>query len=394
MKITIIYRLTNKNKYSISKLYPLTGGLLVKNFEELITILSNNKNNKNNKYVIIYSYTSLYKSNVENEINIIKKYKNNYNDNNRNKIILIAGGPHPSGAPKQTINSSGFDYVICGEGEITLVNLLNKLKNNEEIENNILIGEKIDLNNYNSIDKKILTPVEITRGCPYNCRFCQTPQIFGKKVRHRTVNNILKLINKNSDFRAITPNALCYGSTTGTKPNIRKLELLLKSIKEQGNNRKIFFGTFPSEVRPEFITKQTIELIVKYCDNTQLHFGAQSGSNELLKYIKRGHTVENILNAVDLCNDYNIVPKVDFIFGFPNETEEHRELSFKLINYILKRNGKIHAHYFMPLVGTYFENYKPTKLDKKTLKILGKLAQKKLITGSWGYQMEKFKNSN
>ena len=369
--MNIGFRLTSKNKYSISRLYPLISGKLFKNFEE---ILNNIKNN--NLDVLIYSFTTLSKNKIAKEIKEINKLKKLIKSN---KPILIAGGAHPTGAPNDTIKM-GFDYVIVGEGEFTLPRIINKLKENEELNEKIIMGEQvINLDEFEKIEP--LTPVEITRGCPYKCRFCQTPQIFGNNVRHRSIESILKLTNPNTDTRVISPNAFCYGSKTGTKPNVEKLKKLLKKLSE--GKGKLFFGTFPSEVRPEFIQKDTIELVVKYCDNKFLHFGAQSGSDEMLKYIRRGHTVDDVLNAVDLCRDYDLIPKVDFIFGFPNENEFHRKDSMELLKYIIKKNGKVHAHYFMPLPGTYFENQKSTVLDRRTLRALGQLSQRGLVSGSW-----------
>ena len=371
--MNIGFRLTSKNKYSISRLYPLIGGRLFKSFEEILNDIKNN-----NLDVLIYSFTTLSKNKIAKEIKEINKLKKLIKSN---KPILIAGGAHPTGAPKDTIKM-GFDYVIVGEGEITLPKIIEKLKKNEELNEKIIKGEQvINLDEFEKIEP--LTPVEITRGCPYKCRFCQTPQIFGNNVRHRSIESILKLTNPNTDTRVISPNAFCYGSKTGTKPNVEKLEKLLKKLSE--GKGKLFFGTFPSEVRPEFIQKDTIELVVKYCDNKFLHFGAQSGSDEMLRYIRRGHTVDDVLNAIDLCRDYDLIPKVDFIFGFPNENEFHRKDSMELLKYIIKKNGKVHAHYFMPLPGTYFENQKPTVLDRKTLRALGQLSQKGLVSGSWNY---------
>ncbi|UXM84283.1 TIGR04013 family B12-binding domain/radical SAM domain-containing protein [Methanococcus aeolicus] len=370
------FKLTPKNRYSVSKLYPIIGGKLFKNFNEIMEHIKNGKLN-----ILIYSFTSLQRDKIAKEIEIINKIKK---EKKSTHPILIAGGPHPSGAPNDTLKI-GFDFVIVGEGEITLPKIISKLNQNKELNNKIIMGEPInDLDEFDKINP--MTPVEITRGCPYKCGFCQTPQIFGNKVRHRSIDNILKSINPNSDVRLITPNAFCYGSETGTKPNIEKLELLLKKLRE--GKGKLFFGTFPSEVRPEFIQKDTIELVAKYCHNKYLHFGAQSGSDEMLKLIRRGHTVNDVLNGVDLCKDYNLIPKVDFIFGFPNENEFHRKESMELLNYIIKKGGKVHAHYFMPLVGTNFEGSSPTPLDKKTLKTLGQLSQKGLVSGSWSYQRD------
>ncbi|ABR54962.1 Radical SAM domain protein [Methanococcus vannielii SB] len=367
------FRITPKNRYSISKLYPLVSGTLFNNFNDLVRHLEEIN-------ILIYSFMSMQRNEVLKEIKEIKRLKKD--------IILIAGGAHPSGAPKDTVDM-GFEYVIVGEGEITLPKLVNLIKTGKSPKDAIIFGEPVE--NFEEFNKIWpLAPIEITRGCPYNCRFCQTPQIFGKNVRHRSIDSIVKIVKTMGDIRFVTPNAFSYGSKTGTKPDIEKLENLMKKLFEIKN--RLFFGTFPSEVRPEFVTSKTLELVNKYCDNTFIHFGAQSGSNEVLNYIRRGHSVLDIINAVENCREYALTPKVDFIFGFPDENEFQRKESIDLMKYIIKKNGKVHAHYFMPLCGTYFENNNPEPLEKEVLDILGKMAKKGQITGSWGYQYSE-KNS-
>uniref|UniRef100_A9A8P4 Radical SAM domain protein n=1 Tax=Methanococcus maripaludis (strain C6 / ATCC BAA-1332) TaxID=444158 RepID=A9A8P4_METM6 len=363
------FRMTSKNKYSISKLYPLVGGSLFKEFNEIIE-------NLDSLEILIYSFMSMQEKEVLNEINELKKLKRD--------IILIAGGPHPSGCPEDTLNL-GFDHVIIGEGEISLPNLINSIKSGKNPEK---IIKGIPIENFDNYEKIWpLAPIEITRGCPYNCRFCQTPQIFGKNIRHRSIESIVKIVKTMGDIRFVTPNAFSYGSKTGTKPDIEKLEKLMKSLFEI--KKRLFFGTFPSEVRPEFVTFETLDLVNKYCDNRYIHFGAQSGSDEVLKHIRRGHLVSDVITAVETSRECDLIPKVDFIFGFPDETEIQRKESIDLMKYIIKKNGKVHAHYFMPLCGTYFENSTPEPLEKEILDILGKMAKKGQITGSWGYQYSK-----
>ena len=267
--------MTSKNKYSISKLYPLVGGSLFKEFNEIIE-------NLDSLEILIYSFMSMQEKEVLNEINELKKLKRD--------IILIAGGPHPSGCPEDTLNL-GFDHVIIGEGEISLPNLVNSIKSGKNPEK---IIKGIPIENFDNYEKIWpLAPIEITRGCPYNCRFCQTPQIFGKNIRHRSIESIVKIVKTMGDIRFVTPNAFSYGSKTGTKPDIEKLEKLMKSLFEI--KKRLFFGTFPSEVRPEFVTFETLDLVNKYCDNRYIHFGAQSGSDEVLKHIIRGHLVSDVI---------------------------------------------------------------------------------------------------
>ena len=90
-------------------------------------------------------------------------------------------------------------------------------------------------------------------------------------------------------------------------------------------------------------------------------------SDEVLQYIRRGHTVSDVINAVEYCREYGLTPKVDFIFGFPKENELQRKESIELIKQVIKKNGKVHTHYFMPLCGTYFEKESPETLEKGVL---------------------------
>ncbi|MCD6514129.1 MAG: TIGR04013 family B12-binding domain/radical SAM domain-containing protein [Candidatus Odinarchaeota archaeon] len=321
-------------------------------------------------------------------------------------IILIAGGPHPSGDPIGTI-LLGFDFVIIGEGEITFPRIIERIKNNEDPTkerglffyngNKFKFTEKqkeIDLNEYPpfSLKFKKFNPIEITRGCPFACFYCQTSYMFSKKVRHRSIENILRYISIMNnlglrDVRFISPNAFSYGSINGRKPNIRAIEELLEGIRGIiGPKGRIFFGTFPSEVRPEFVSEDILEVIKKYVNNDNLIIGAQSGSQRVLDIINRGHTIEDIYKAVSLSTKYNFTPNVDFIFGLPGETEADVNNTLKVMKDLIKMGARIHAHTFLPLVGTPFSKKPPGYINKKIKRILGKLALEGKLYGEWASQ--------
>lgn len=88
-------------------------------------------------------------------------------------FILIAGGAHPSGAPKQTLKM-GFDFVFVGEAEKPLVDFLKKVRQKKKIPQRIIKSKPVDISQYSSVSEKYKTfgPIEITRGCPFGCRFC------------------------------------------------------------------------------------------------------------------------------------------------------------------------------------------------------------------------------
>ena len=104
----------------------------------------------------------------------------------------------------------------------------------------------------------------------------------GDCMRHRSIDEWQKYAEPDGQSRFVSPNAFAYGSD-GYHPRWDKIEHLLRQCRHQ-----IFFGTFPSEVRPEFVCGESLDLISGHCANTKLHFGAQSGSDTVLRHLHRG----------------------------------------------------------------------------------------------------------
>ncbi len=304
--------------------------------------------------------------------------------------VFIAGGPHPSARPEETLGF--FDYVVLGEGEETLPELVTTLQNGGDISSVRGIAykkngravftekrEDIDLDSYPPFDPDVMhSSIEITRGCPFSCAYCQTPHLFGHNMRHRSIDEISKYAAFLGDVRFTSPNAFAYGSD-GIHPRIEKIEALLHAL----SGSRIFFGTFPSEVRPEFINDRVLELLSDYCANTTINMGGQSGSQRMLDRINRGHAVEDIIVGAEKCLLHGFTPVVDFIFGLPGETEEDQLDTLKLIKWLTAKGARVHSHYFMPLPGTPLENLTPAPLSRHVDKIMGELALRGKATGVW-----------
>lgn len=337
---------------------------------------------------------------------LVKKVK----EISKNKIILIAGGPHPTGEPLETL-LLGFDIVVRGEGEETFIEIIKKILNKENYNDvkgisylganskYIFTGHRkwLNLDDYSPISEYYSKygAIEITRGCPFACSFCQTSRIFGIKPRHRSVNNILdytRLMFKHNlkDFRVITPNAFSYGSEDGKIINFTKLESLLFNVRKiLGKDGRIFFGSFPSEVRPEHVNNKTVELVIKYANNDNLVIGAQVGSQRMLDFIHRGHDIQSIYNSVEITLSFGLKANVDFIFGLPNENDYDISLTIKMMKDLAKLGARIHAHTFMPLPQTPLKNYKSKEISPSLRKEINKLASTGILYGDWEKQ-EKF----
>ncbi len=322
--------------------------------------------------------------------------------------ILIAGGYHAIAMPRHTLNKLGFDIAVIGEGEEVLFQLLNALKRTGyKITKDLLnitglafyLNGEFVFTGFAKVEDfwrfppypesvRLISPIEISRGCPFRCYYCQTPYIKGFRMRHRPIDQIVKYSRRMKDMRYITPNAFAYGSP-GAILKLRKLEALLKALQPlRKEGRRLFYGTFPSEVRPEFVLPETLELLIDYADNRRLAIGAQSGDNGMLKAMHRLHRVEHVQRAVEYMLEYGFEPVVDFIVGLPNENRESQRRSIELMKWIMSKGGKVRAHYFMPLPGTPWSKCKPSPLSPEMRKFLGRMAAKGKIEGSWGKQAE------
>lgn len=368
--MNVHFRYSKKNSYSFAVLSPLLpeAGFVDRPVDG----------------IMIYSFTTRQAAKVFLEV------KNAGTDS-----IFIAGGPHPSGAPEETLEY--FDYVVIGEGEETLPELVRTIQEKGDPRKipgiayrDVKTGKiartpkrpYANLDSYPCFDPhKLRAPIEISRGCPWGCKYCQTPRLFGREVRHRSIDSIVKNAGYYNDLRFIASNAFGYGSD-GIHPRFDKVEKLLSALHKLPD-KKIFFGTFPSEVRPEFVTNESVELVRKYCANDSLSLGAQSGSDRILTEIHRGHTVGDSISAVECCLEHEIVPAVDFIFGLPTETEEDQEKSLDLVRWICKRGGTVRAHYLTPLPGTPYASAVPSEVSDMVRRELGKLALGGKLTGYW-----------
>ncbi|OPY26863.1 MAG: coproporphyrinogen III oxidase [Methanocella sp. PtaU1.Bin125] len=368
MKIN--FRWNPKNRYSIAALGAvLPDYRLVKKPED---------------GVMLYSFASPQAAEVYREVDAAKSGPLTTSSG----VVFIAGGPHPSGCPEEA--AKHFDYVVVGEGEETLPELLKAIDQGSDATDVRGIAflrdgryhytgrrDDADLDKFPPFRPPLYGPIEISRGCPWRCAYCQTPALFGHRMRHRSVEAICKYDKFYEDKRLISPNAFAYGSD-GVRPNPEAVERLLKNL--SGN---IYFGTFPSEVRPEFVTPDLVGLVTAYCANKEIHLGGQSGSDRMLKAIHRGHTAAQVVDAAVTVKDAGLTPVVDFIFGMPGEREDDQAATLDCIQAIIKEGGKIRAHYFTPLPGTELAGTQPEKVAPAIDKLLGKLALGGRLTGSW-----------
>jgi radical SAM superfamily enzyme YgiQ (UPF0313 family) len=144
--------------------------------------------------------------------------------------IVIAGGPHATACWREVLEYA--DYVVIGEGEFTLPSLLSSIEAEKPIclpgiatsEGYIPSTSNVFLDAYPAFSK-MKGYIEISRGCPFSCTYCQTPRIFGHVMRHRSIESIARYASRYRDARFLSPNAFAYGSDgdNWSKPNVETI---------------------------------------------------------------------------------------------------------------------------------------------------------------------------
>src|SRR3990170_3343404 len=187
---------------------------LFENFETYKSILNDSNypiwvevrdaiKNINPDYLGIQMYTGTFKS-AQNVAKIAKTLNP--------EIKVIVGGTHPTLDPIGTINFEHYDYVIRGEGEYTFLDILNRV-DPIKIKGLTFKDEKGEIINnddrefiddldalpfptrdqFYGVNGKIDIGAIITsRGCPFKCKYCASPEIWKRKTRYRSVANVLE----------------------------------------------------------------------------------------------------------------------------------------------------------------------------------------------------------
>jgi B12-binding domain/radical SAM domain protein len=320
-------------------------------------------------------------------------------------VTHVAGGVHATAEPVQTLDA-GWDVAAVGEGESTLLSLVDAngdptgitgLAYRDAAGTIVKTGKarQRPLDDFPGFALKWdrFNALEITRGCVYACRFCQTPFMFSAKFRHRSIPDVRWHVDRMRerglrDVRFITPTALSYGSQT-EEPDLGAVEELLATCREGiGSRGRVFFGSFPSEIRPEHVSREALRLVRRHCANTNIIVGAQSGSDRVLGAAKRGHGVEEVRRAVRLGLAEGFQINVDMIFGMPGEDDGDVADSLRLARELADLGARIHAHTFMPLPGTPWRDAPPGDVDPATISEVDRLSRRGALYGHWRRQRD------
>lgn len=160
-----------------------------------------------------------------------------------------------------------------------------------------------------------------SRGCPYACTYCPVKLAIGRKIRFRSVPSIMEEIRYWHDRHYRT---FVFWDDNFTLVAQRVFDFV-DAVKQSGMSGLNF--EIPNGVRADRVTRDMLRAM-KEIGFSQLSIGVESGSDKVLKVMKKGEKIEDILEAIKhACElDYNVY--LYFILGTPGETMEDVQLSF------------------------------------------------------------------
>jgi B12-binding domain/radical SAM domain protein len=311
--------------------------------------------------------------------------------------LLAAGGPHVSAEP-ELAGACGFNVIFRGPGEKTFLQFGRDL-----LAGKIVAGESMiyDSRAMACVEEaghgaaawegyipvsayfKTVPPLEITRGCFWNCCYCrtgaETPCYRGLDSIRAYLSEMRRRQMRRVGF--ISPSAMEFGAKARSTPNLERIEALLELCRAAGFSF-IEYGIFPSEVRPDTASNAGLSLLRRYVSNRRLTFGAQSASDGRLAAIGRGHLVNDIVDAV--ANEAGFAANLDFIIALPGETAgDRRELLDLLKNLRQKYRVFFQLHHFFPLAGSPFARRLPSFLSAVERQTFSDLKKNGLASNWW-----------
>jgi anaerobic magnesium-protoporphyrin IX monomethyl ester cyclase len=256
--------------------------------------------------------------------------------------LIVLGGPHVTVTDEQTLKEQPeTDIVVRGEGEQTmleLVDLISKsnLKNLEEVagitfRNNEKIVRTPNRPFIQNLDQlpypaykyfplrkyrlfgKLILPIITSRGCPFHCTFCLAPRMAGNRFRARSPTNVVDELEWSRD--EYNADAFTFHDETFTFDKKRVLEIC-----EEIKTRNIGLP-WDCSTRVDQVSRG---LLAEMRDaNCQLvSFGVESGSQKILKAMKKGTRVEQNERAIKWAKEAGLSVSISVIIGYPGETTD------------------------------------------------------------------------
>lgn len=273
---------------------------------------------------------------------------------------IIVGGGFPTIFPEKCLTELDVDSVVIGEGETSLVHILNRYNNfsdpafeekfpfdgyGEKDENGnisvVPLKKFIDMNDvpkaawdYLDVERYFhnsgerMLAIEGVRGCPYRCTFCNTQLSWGYKLRYKEVDILIK------EMMELEEKYHAHLHFIDDNRSVNREWILDFLRKVKANN--IPMEPVPSSFHVHHLDEELIDLLKEVGIKT-IGIAVETGSTEMQKRLKKNLNFEKVEKVVQAIKDRGLRVHINYLFGFPDETMGH-------INETLAMARRLNAH--------------------------------------------------
>lgn len=293
------------------------------------------------------------------------------------QLKVVLGGPHVSSLPdKILINFRNADFAVRGEGERPLKQLVHCLSSGRDFsqipgliyrkEGKVFVNEVYfpeNIEEYGIPAWDIIKPKEyfkhvglgsdtvpvfFSRGCPFQCTFCAAKVTSGQQLRRRSLDHIffeLNLLQKEYGINRFVIEDEGFGV------NKKFIMGFCQRVLKDNVNAVFALGV---GMRLDIIDEELLKIMKKAGFEKTIVLGIESGSERILKLMKKQINLNMVREKVNLMNKMGFEPNGYFIVGYPTETRFDIEKTVKFALSLKIREASFTA--FQPLPATEATN--------------------------------------
>jgi len=292
------------------------------------------------------------------------------------RTVVVAGGPHPTMYPEDTLSDPNIDYAVIGEGEETFCELVDAISNGDDNDVRNVRGiarrengqvvqneprpfiENLDTlpfpawdlidregyarrNSMANLGKRPYMGMFTSRACPYNCVYCH--RIFGKGFRPHSPRYVLDMMETLTRDFGINEYEI-YDDIFNWDPG--RMSEICEGIGRRNLDLRLIF---PNGLRGDILTEPQVQSLVD-AGTVYVCLAIETASPRLQRKIRKNLKLDRLKNTMDWFAAKRIYQVGFFMLGFPSETLEELQLT---VNFAL--HSPLHAAYFFivtPFRGT------------------------------------------
>jgi len=237
---------------------------------------------------------------------------------------IMVGGPHTTFFTEDFINDDRISYIVLGEAESVIVDLVENACYESPprvIPQSIPVPEmipKIDLSLVFGSKYLRQYQIQLSRGCPYLCSFCNIQQLAQRRMRYRDLEScVQEIVDVKRDYPSIISIAITDDCPTVPKERFKDFLRLLADA-------NIDCKLWVDNMRANFIDDELL-VLYKRAKGTNICLGIESGNKQVFDLINKGQKLDAVFDASNLIRKHGLRLGGCFVIGLPEDTKESHQ---------------------------------------------------------------------